>query len=351
MRDDRSRIGDFALGQRRLPRRRPRRRDPRPRATRQVRALFVTGGNPLITMPNAGRLRDALRAARAAGRARHLPQRDRRRSRITSCPARRRCERARSAVHLPADARACSRGPICRRPSASCAPDGEQRDEATIYLDLARACGVDALRLARRAARARDGEGGCTRAAHPGEQPAIPQELLLSLLLRVTGQGSFKRAARARRTACCGRRIARDDFLGQRVRHRRRQGAPGAAAAAGAGARSSRRSSRASRRRRGRLKLITKRAVNTHNSWTHNDEEFVVRRARHQLPVRPPRRRGARSGSRDGDLADVTTDDRDGARAGAAARRSHARHRRAAARLGAPARHAASSVAQQDAAA
>jgi anaerobic selenocysteine-containing dehydrogenase len=27
---------------------------------RQVRALFVTGGNPLITMPNAARLRDAL---------------------------------------------------------------------------------------------------------------------------------------------------------------------------------------------------------------------------------------------------------------------------------------------------
>ena len=27
---------------------------------RQVKALFVTGGNPLITMPNAGRLRDAL---------------------------------------------------------------------------------------------------------------------------------------------------------------------------------------------------------------------------------------------------------------------------------------------------
>ncbi len=60
LRTDRSRIGDF-----------PSVNDAFPGGVladeiltpgpRQVRALFVTGGNPLITMPNSARLRDALR--------------------------------------------------------------------------------------------------------------------------------------------------------------------------------------------------------------------------------------------------------------------------------------------------
>jgi formate dehydrogenase len=69
MRDDRSRIGGF-----------PSVNDAFPGGLladeiltpgpKQVRALFVTGGNPLLTMANAGRLA-GVRIARAAGGARH----------------------------------------------------------------------------------------------------------------------------------------------------------------------------------------------------------------------------------------------------------------------------------------
>src|SRR6185295_16960765 len=76
------------------------------------------------------------------------------------------------------------------------APDGEQRDEATIYLDLCRAAGVNLFgsAVAQRVLETATRLHGLRASA--GEQRSVPQELLLSLLLRVTGQGSFKRLLR-----------------------------------------------------------------------------------------------------------------------------------------------------------
>src|SRR5262249_61621728 len=57
----------------------------------------------------------------------------------------------------------------------------------------------------------------------------------------------------------------------------------------------------------GALKLITRRHVNTHNSWTHNDPEFVSGgRDTNFLYVHPDD--AARAGLKEGDLADVSTD-------------------------------------------
>ena len=57
----------------------------------------------------------------------------------------------------------------------------------------------------------------------------------------------------------------------------------------------------------GRLRLITKRAIHTHNSWTHNAEEFVAQgRDTNYLYLHPAD--AARSGLRDGDVADVTSE-------------------------------------------
>jgi anaerobic selenocysteine-containing dehydrogenase len=57
----------------------------------------------------------------------------------------------------------------------------------------------------------------------------------------------------------------------------------------------------------GALKLITRRHVNTHNSWTHNDPEFISGgRDTNFLYVHPDD--AARTGLKDGDLADVSTD-------------------------------------------
>ena len=55
------------------------------------------------------------------------------------------------------------------------------------------------------------------------------------------------------------------------------------------------------------LKLITRRAVTTHNSWTHNWEGFVDGgRDTNRLYVHPED--AARLGLREGDYADVATD-------------------------------------------
>jgi anaerobic selenocysteine-containing dehydrogenase len=54
------------------------------------------------------------------------------------------------------------------------------------------------------------------------------------------------------------------------------------------------------------LKLITRRAVHTHNSWTHNADEFISGgRHTNHLYVHPDD--AARLGLREGDLADVSS--------------------------------------------
>jgi anaerobic selenocysteine-containing dehydrogenase len=54
------------------------------------------------------------------------------------------------------------------------------------------------------------------------------------------------------------------------------------------------------------LKLITRRAVTTHNSWTHNFEDFLTGgRDTNHLYMHPDD--AARAGLRNGDYADVTS--------------------------------------------
>jgi formate dehydrogenase len=182
-------------------------------------------------------------------------------------------------------------------------PEGEQRDEATIYLDLARACREPLFgsRLAQRALElAKAWHSRRNRAA----QPALPQEALLSLLLRVTGQGSF-RALLAHAHGRLRPAHAPGDFLGARVTtpDRRVQLAPAPLLEAARGLDAAFEAERASA---GRLKLITKRHVKTHNSWTHNHEEFVTGAGgTNYLYLHP--HDAAQIGLSDGDLADVSS--------------------------------------------
>ena len=56
-----------------------------------------------------------------------------------------------------------------------------------------------------------------------------------------------------------------------------------------------------------KLKLITKRAITTHNSWTHNIEDFVSgERSTNHLYMHPED--AARAGLEDGNLADVSSE-------------------------------------------
>jgi anaerobic selenocysteine-containing dehydrogenase len=268
----------------------------------QVKALFVTGGNPLITMANSGRLK------RAFGELDLLVTLDIFRNETGSLahyvlPATTPLERPDLPFIFPLML-GLQRRPYLQATSALVEPDGEQRDEATIYLDLARASGVSlfgskVVQAALEAAKRHHSK------KRPGKQPAVPEEALLSLLLRATGSGSFEALkkhphGRLREPHRAG------DFLGERVLT-----PDGKVALAPAALLEASRDLEAifarEQRDRLRLKLITKRAVTTHNSWTHNLAKFVEGdRGTNYLHMHPEDAR--RLGIADGAFADVSTD-------------------------------------------
>ena len=266
----------------------------------QVRALFVTGGNPLLTMANAGRLREAfgklellvcldIFQGETASLAHHV------------LPCTSPLQRPDLPFIFPLMLGLQSK-PYLQATREVIPPAGEQRDEATIYLDLCRAAGLSlfdskiAQRLLERAKRR-------WSAKHPKRQPAIPQEKLLDLLLRVCRQGSFEKLlAHPHGRARAPRRV--DDFLATRIASPDAKvdlaPAPLLAAAAELEAHFER-----ERRDAHRLKLITKRHVTTHNSWTHNLADFVPGETNH-LYMHPED--AARCGLAEGELAEVETE-------------------------------------------
>jgi formate dehydrogenase len=269
---------------------------------RQVRALFVTGGNPLITMPNAARLRDAFRHLEllvcvdvflneTASLAHYV------------LPATAPLQRPDLPFVFPLLLGMQSR-PYLQATQAVVPPDGEQRDEATIYLDLARACGTG-LFGSTAARRAVELLARLHQRLHPERGAGVPQEWLLSGLLRLGGEGGFAGLLGARHG-----RLRPDhdggDFLGQRcvTDDGKVHLAPPVLLAQAAKLEADFVREQASTHR---LKLITRRAVTTHNSWTHNFEEFLTGgRDTNHVYVHPDD--AARLGLRDGDYADVATD-------------------------------------------
>jgi formate dehydrogenase len=264
----------------------------------RVRALFVTGGNPLITMAGAGRLRDALAALdllvvtdihlnETASLAHYV------------LPATTPFERPDLPFVFPLML-GLQMKPYLQATEAVVRPAGDALDEATIYLELAHAAGTPlfgsrvvqgTLRLLQRLA-------GRRRTSGIRE---VPQRLLLSLLLRLTRNGGF--AALLREPHGRPRpEVGGGDFLGQRVLTDDglvRLAPPQFLAAA-------RELDAAFARERAQadgLRLITRRHVKTHNSWTHNDEAFARPNETNHLYLHPDD--GARLGLRDGDLADV----------------------------------------------
>jgi anaerobic selenocysteine-containing dehydrogenase len=127
----------------------------------------------------------------------------------------------------------------------------------------------------------------------------------MSLLLRLTGNGSFRRLlaedhGRAlppnAEGSYLGRRVATDDG--------RLDLAPDVLLERAGALEASFASERA---QAGRLKLITRRHVKTHNSWTHNHPDFVSgRRSTNRLYMHPDDAR--RAGLAPGDLADVRSE-------------------------------------------
>jgi formate dehydrogenase len=299
LRDDKSRVGGFAsvndtfpggvLADEILT--------PGPK---QVRALFVTGGNPLLTMANSGRLRQAFE---------HLE--------LLVCLDIFQGETA-SLAHwvLPCTSPmqrpdlpflfplllGLQSKPYLQATREVVAPQGEQRDEATIYVDLCKAAGVNVFgsRIAQRLL-----ELGKRRFAkrHPDRQPAIPQEFLLDAILRLTGQGRFAQLL-AHPHGRESEPHRSDDFLGTRVvtPDGKLDLAPAPLLAEAAKLEAHFEQERRDARR---LKLITRRQIATHNSWTHNLDELVPTDSNY-LYMHPDD--AARLGLEDDACADVRSD-------------------------------------------
>jgi anaerobic selenocysteine-containing dehydrogenase len=268
----------------------------------QVRALFCTGGNPLITMPNSARLRRAFEALELLVAIDILPTETASLAHWV-LPATTPLERFDLPFAFPLLMGMQSR-PYLQATRPVVRPEGEPRDEATIYLDLAAACGAPlfgsrvvqrALALARAVHSRR----------HPEREPAVPQAALMSLLLRLTGNGSLARLLGEPH----GRPLAPHEpgrFLRERARCAR---GPIDLAPAVLLEQACRLEAEFAREVAdpSRLKLVTRRHVKSHNYWTHNDPAFVSgTRSTNHLYVHPADARAR--GLEDGDLADVATE-------------------------------------------
>ncbi|MEM6954548.1 MAG: molybdopterin-dependent oxidoreductase [Myxococcota bacterium] len=263
---------------------------------KQIRALFVTGGNPLLTMAGAGRLRDSFRTLRCLVALDILPSETAQEADYV-LPCTSPLQRPDLPFIFPLMLGLQSK-PYLQATEALRDPEGEQRDEATIYLDLCKASGAPLFgsRIAQRTFEAmravnrlRGGRG-------------LPSRLLLDGILRLTRQGSFGELVDEQH----GRRRpdhAAGSFLGQRVVTddglvdlapsalvRATQALPALFDA--------------EQERKEELRLITKRHIKTHNSWTHNHTHFSNAGTNHLYMCSDDMEA---LGLSDGELVDVTS--------------------------------------------
>ena len=266
---------------------------------RQVRALFCTGGNPLLTMANSARLRRAFESLDLLVAIDILPTETASVAHYV-LPATTPLERHDLPFAFPLLMGMQSR-PYLQATRPVVAPEGEPRDEATIYLDLARACGAP-LFGSRAVQRALEAAKAVHSRRHPERQPSLPQAALMSLVLRLTRNGSFAGLLREAH----GRALPGHE-AGWFLREREGSAAGPIDLAPEALLEAAQRLEADFGREvelQPRLKLITRRHAKTHNSWTHNDPDFVSgRRHTNHLYMHPAD--AEERGIADGELVDV----------------------------------------------
>jgi len=238
----------------------------------KVRALFVTGGNPLVTMANSNRLREAFQNLELlvtldiypneTGTVGHY-----------MLPCTTPLERPDLPFIFPLML-GLQVKPYLQATEALLPPPGEVRDEPTIYTDLCKAAGISLFDSKIAQKLLQFGRWNAGRFREEGEQPGLPQKWLLNALLRVTGQGSFSDLLEHPHGrlqdehpvgSFLGERVLTDDGKVHLAPPELLQQAEKLQA-----------DFAEEQRLAPQLKLITKRHVTTHNSWTHNIEEFTA---------------------------------------------------------------------------
>ena len=236
----------------------------------QIKALFVTGGNPLITMANSNRLREAFSSLELLVTLDIYPNETGMVGNYM-LPCTSPLERPDLPFIFPL-LLGLQTKPYLQATKAVIEPDAEKRDEASIYLDLCRHSGVS-LFDSKIAQIVLSSITSLYSFFTKKKFWTVPQEFILNLMLKSGKQLSFKKLLKHRHGylldnhkpgSFVPERVLTDDkkihlapadlleqtkdltaFFAEELK------------------------------KKDQFKLITKRDVTTHNSWTHNIEEFT----------------------------------------------------------------------------
>ena len=239
---------------------------------KQVKAMFVTGGNPLITMANSNRLRKAFSELDLLVTLDILPNETGALAHYM-LPCTSPLQRPDLPFIFPLMLGLQAK-PYLQATKAIVEPEGEQRDEASIYLDLAKASGINifdswiAQKLFELAKNIH------TIRKRKGKQAAIPQEFFLNGILKLCKQPGFKKLLK-HPSGWLRQDHQGNDFLENRIvtSDKKIHLMPEALVKQ---AQKLDKDFIKEKDQSHILKLISKRAVTTHNSWTHNYEGFVA---------------------------------------------------------------------------
>ncbi len=299
MREDRSRVGDFGSVNDAFPGGILADEILTP-GENQIKALVVTGGNPLITMPNSEKLKKAFQSlellicldiqpGETCSVATHV------------LPCTDPLQRPDLPFIFPLMLGLQSK-PYLQATRPMVKPQGEQRDEASIYIDLAKHSGINIFGSA--VAQKFFEFLMWTQKLRKGKR-GMPQEFMLNLILKLTKQPSFKKLLKNKHGWLRPDHKPKS-FLGNRV-HTDSGKVNLAPKALLKQAEKLKADFEKERLLKDSLKLITKRAVTTHNSWTHNIERFGHRDgATNYLYMHSTD--AAEYGLSDQDMVDVTSD-------------------------------------------
>ena len=265
----------------------------------QIRGMFVTGGNPLITMAESEKLKKAFEQLDLLVCLDIFPN--------ETCsvadyvlPCTDPFQRPDLPFIFPLMLGLQTR-PYLQATKAMVPAEGEQRDEASIYIELAKSAGFHlwgsavAQKFFEALMRFNRLENG---------QASVPQASMLNVLLRLCRQPGYKKLLKNSH-GLLRESHKENDFLGKRVytSNKKVNLAPQTLIEA---AKNLPQLYDAELDSGKTFKMITKRAVQTHNSWTHNTERMLKgSEGTNYLYMNPRDAEGLELKA--GDLADVAT--------------------------------------------
>jgi anaerobic selenocysteine-containing dehydrogenase len=269
----------------------------------QLKALFVTGGNPLITMANSEKLKKAFRQLELLVCLDILPGETCQEAHY-QLPCADPLQRADLPFIFPLML-GLQEKPYMQATKAVCQMEAEQRNEASIYIDLAAACGkpIFSSWLAQWFFA---GISTWNKWIKGKRFKTFPQEFFLNMLLRVCGQKSFNHYLKYPHGKLRPDHV-QGSFLGKRVvtSDGKVHLAPDELLTLTSGLITDF-EKQMEEEGKLRLRLITKRAVTTHNSWTHNLDRMIANGRDTNYLYMNPEDAGTRSIS-ESDLVDVAS--------------------------------------------